>query len=106
MYNYSAAPILTIENVDQEIQILGVKVSAWPYCIFALSFLMPFNPILALIAPFIVGNIARVFFRLETQGHPFEFSPKVQKMSQRFPFLNNIFSDLPKLRKPKGAYRG
>ena len=106
MYDYNNAKIIRIENVDHQIDILGVKASAWPFCILGLTLTMPIHPLVGLTTPIVIGIISKKLYELEKIGKPIEFSLPFQNLMGRFPLLKTLFSDLVKIRFMGGSYRG
>lgn len=105
MYDYSSMPTFNIENVDHEIHILGVKLSAMVGAIGVFVFTAPILGPLAILLSLAYCAIARQFFAAAERGSPIEYRPEFIRWAQKSYVLYDLFS-LDKIVHSKGIYRG
>ena len=87
MYDYSSSERSSIENVDHEIHILGVKLGYFPYLLWGfLIGLFADGPLFGIGMIVLAVVICRIFYAAETRGEPITFDARVAKIIAKVPF--------------------
>jgi hypothetical protein len=106
MVHYTNARILTVENVEHPIHILGVQAQAMVGCFWAFLAMLAINPIFAPVGALIAGFIARYFFINEIKGRPLTFGCFFLNLYKKASFLKGLFPSLNGIILSKGVYSG
>lgn len=106
MYDYTRidkSSFYSIEYVDYDLELMGLTIDKLIYCmlIFLLSTRF-FGPICALIITFLYAFLMNKIYKMELQGKPITFNPKIQKYLRIFP---RIFRDLTYIELAQKSYR-
>lgn len=106
MHDYTHLPkdcYYSVEHVDYDIEMLGLTIDKMAYC--GLVFLVGMRllgPIAAMIVTVLYVVLMRKLYKMELEGRPITFNPKIQRYLRKFP---KIFSELTYIELAKEKYR-
>lgn len=108
MVDYSGEIRESIENVNNPIHIMGIKLGHFPYVFWSLIIpLILAGPFWGFMVAFIVIGISRHFFKAEQQGSPLLYSPRIRSLLAKLPPIirRTLFSEVDHLERSYATYR-
>lgn len=104
MMNWTKEEHITIENVDHEVIILGVRPTLLPMLAIVASASLIINPLLVLVGPSVIIYLARKFYKYEEKGSPLDYEIWFRDLTKYGP-IKAFFPSVPYLKHRERGYR-
>ncbi len=105
MVDWTNSERYSIENVDHQIHICGVKVPVVPAIVAAFAINIAIAPLLFFVAPVLLGLASRYFWAAEQRGRPIEYEPWFYNIFGRNGFVRELFHFLSEFKHAEKQYR-